>query len=698
MSPSPSESRTSPSGIDLYGVLSDPSSMAFFLEFMERRSRSRLVQFWLTIEGFKDPLESAGRFSALENVSTQAIASTVDSENATIAEDVSFLYLAYFAESDHTSSLGVPAKHQGVIRDFATNSGEPNSGHEITQVKLAIFSAQDAAYVQMEEDDWPAFRKSELYRKALANLERVSAPELPPLPPLPQRTISNARSVPPPQPTRQNTAPALLAGLTSPSQRAAPRLINGNFASSKLESSISMVLPDRVVSNGSQSSQHQTRPDNPRIHSDLPHATPSLTRGSSHFDVLMSASQQKERDPLFEDEEGDHESEATARQRMAAIQAALNEIIATDDMTASRMSLSNTLSPRPDEMRSPTASMVSLPFSSVTQHTRLGSKSVENMKGDNAGEPGPQRAHTIVEPANGPKSPRTPRLSNSLPIEKGPSRVLFDEDLPDETGEETEPQEVTSRDMVRLAEPGNLHLGPEIDRLQDRIQELVKQEHVLDTLISQAELTGKQAELRLLHRSQSSIRQETRACIFQKAQYEQQEEENRLAPGKTGVSVPSHVDTREDGKQVVRYIVRIEQVDEAGKIVLGWNVARRYNEFHDLDREVREWASSGGDKTTQTAVKKQVAELPGKKLVPVLSSQQLDGRRSGLQRYLQVSSRPKPTDAVVAHLGSCPLCISSSASLPVASTGSLAEAGIRRRCSRILCEQLGTSQPRQVTL
>jgi sorting nexin-25 len=201
-----------------------------------------------------------------------------------------------------------------------------------------------------------------------------------------------------------------------------------------------------------------------------------------------------------------------------------------------------------------------------------------------------------------------------------------------------EPSEGKLEDTIQLAEPGNLQLGTEISRLQSKIQELVKQEHLLETLISQAELTGNQAELRLLRRSQSSVRQETRGCIFQKAQYEQQEEENRLVPGRTRVSIPSHIDTLEDGKQVVRYVVRIEQLDEKQVVGLKWDIARRYNDFHDLDKGIRDWASGTGDKDVQLEIKKIMAELPGKKLVPILSGNQLDTRRSGLERYLQVST------------------------------------------------------------
>jgi sorting nexin-25 len=615
--------------------------MAYFLEFMERRSRSRLVQFWLTIEGFKDPLEAVGRHSALENTAQSLADDKKLSQSTTIAEDVSFLHQAYFANRKDSDTLDIPVKHQSTIQYFTQLSSDQVTEDIVRQVKVAMFSAQDSVYTQMEEEDWPMFGKSELYRKAVANIERVSSSQAYPVPPPPKRTSTSSTVLPtfPPPPVRQHTAPSLLPSISSPPQRSIPKLINGNFAipTSKLDPAISM--PERSVSGGSTSSGRQTRVSDLReVQSSTP-ATPSLTRGSSHFDVLMSAGTMKQRNPLFddnEDEVDDGDSEYIQVQRMEAIQAALNEIIASDDMTASRMSDSQTMSPMLDEMKSPSASVVSLDSRLPANPRKIASRGVDNLKGFDVASPGNSTHGFRHQVIAGRKS-----LTSLSPTEERPSRVLFDDDpslAAPTMVEEEDIVENKQEDLIKLAEPGDLKLGTEILRLQTKIQELVKQEHLLETLISQAELTGNQAELRLLHRSQSSIRQETRSCIFQKAQYEQQEEENRLVPGRTRVTIPSHIDTLEEGKQVVRYIVRIEQLDENQEVGLKWDIARRYNDFHDLDKGVRDWASNASDKSAQSEVRKKVAELPSKKLVPVLSGNQLDTRRAGLERYLQVST------------------------------------------------------------
>lgn len=645
--------------------------MAYFLEYMERRSRSRLVQFWLTVEGFKDPLEAAGRDSAVDTTAQPLPDETRASDNTTIAEDASFLYLAYIVPEDGKTALAIPNRHQSAIRDFAEHlaPGQVISVGEVRKTKHAMFAAQRSVYEQMEEDDWPGFQRSELFRKALANLESESAQSSRAMPILkaaqPVAVTSSGSTFTPPTPQRQNTAPALLsttAALASPAQRPAPRLINGSFSVATVvpDPSLSMSPPQfsRVTSSGPTSlgrSSRSTSGEPGVSHTGL--ETPGLQRGSSHLDALMTSTITKERDPLFNDENDDEEEDEdfVQVQRMEAIQAALNEIIASDDMTGSRLSESASRapsSPKIGDSTSPSASIISLPGSKPFEtHDRLTSKSVEDLRKRTSNPPfisAPQSRQTSGRQGELPTLSERRSSSNLTPTPERPSNHLFDDDLSMDGETDELPTAANDRsrdqqldDIVQLAEPGNLYLEIEIGRLQEKLQELVKQEHVLETLIRQAELTGNQAELRLLNRSLSSVRRETRTSLFQKAQYEHQEEENRLDPARTRVTIPRHIDSSEDGKQVVRYIVRIQQYpshDEQrpNEAIHYWDVARRYNDFHELDKSVREILIATQDKVMQQEMRKRLPELPGKKIAPVLSSAQLDTRRSGLERYLQV--------------------------------------------------------------
>lgn len=649
--------------VELYAVLADPSSLAYFLEFMERRSRSRLVQFWLTIEGFKDPLEAAGKDSAVEITGQPTQDETKVSDNTTMAEDVSFLYLAYISQEEGALSLQISSRHKAVIQNFAENlsPGQALTTGEVRRTKHAMFSAQKAVYDQMREDDWPAFMRSELYIKAKVNLESAFArPSVSSTTPFVVEKSPKVTSAPtPPTPHRQQTAPAgplQSPRLASPPSRPLPRLVNGSFAPTPTtpEPTISVGEPlfRRVPSDGPPSTGAPTRQGSrDLLGAASPPGKPSITRGTSHFDVLMSHDEPKERGPLFDDDRDDDvedDEDFVQVQRMEAIQAALNDIIASDDLTASRMSdhkVRAPAPPAPEFVTSPSASMVSLPALQSRQHERTASRSVEDLRKASASPrfiSAPHSRHTSGKGGDLPTLAERKSFTGLSPTHERPSRHLFNEEEQafEGSGPDVDDQDEQDRDtpddIVKLAEPGNLYLGVEISRLQERLQELVKQEHLLETLIRQAELTGNQAELRILNRSISLVRRDTRTCIFQKAQYEQQEEENRLDSSKTRITIPRHIDTEVDGKQVVRYVVRIEQLGDDHKPMLHWDVLRRYNEFHDFDQNVREWAAANLDKSLYQNLRKQLPDLPGKKIAPVLSTSQLDSRRSGLERYMQV--------------------------------------------------------------
>ena len=136
------------------------------------------------------------------------------------------------------------------------------------------------------------------------------------------------------------------------------------------------------------------------------------------------------------------------------------------------------------------------------------------------------------------------------------------------------------------------------------------------------------------------LQREIRTAQFQKAQYERQEEEHRLVPGRTRVVIPSSGVTTDDSdgvRQVVRYTVEVHQVDAEGRIILSWAVTHRYNEFWELDRAIRDWAVAKGNRQVIEDVRSKMAEIPGKRLVPGLSSNFVETRRAGLEKYLQVS-------------------------------------------------------------
>jgi sorting nexin-25 len=96
-----------------------------------------------------------------------------------------------------------------------------------------------------------------------------------------------------------------------------------------------------------------------------------------------------------------------------------------------------------------------------------------------------------------------------------------------------------------------------------------------------------------------------------------------------------------EGKQVARYAVRVSQMGDDGRSVEGsWIVYRRYNQFFELDKAVKDWAAGSADRELVREIRGLV-ELPGKKLGPSTSAGLMESRRQGLERYLKVSSPTK---------------------------------------------------------
>ncbi|WWC86349.1 uncharacterized protein L201_001222 [Kwoniella dendrophila CBS 6074] len=658
--------------VTLYAILSDPSSLAYWLEHMERRGRSRLVQFWLTIEGFKDPLEASGLESALDSASQPIQQTSAPNDSQTTGEDVAFLYEMYFAAGQ--TGINASQKHLQVIEETAQSGSTTLSSVEIQKVKHAVFASQKEIYDQMIDEDWPTFKKSELYIKAVTDLQRanISSPSLNNETEISQMSSPLLGSIMPlprtpliPQPKTPAESSRSFFDILSPSARPRTNKKKGSnppampptptasisitppvfTRSTTTDSQFGLFKDIRKVSPGNIERQISS------LESSNPSTPPAPNRISSHLDFLISGDDKEEsredRIKLFGDDEDidENDAEYLEAQRIEAIQAALNEIIASDDTNNQEPIQAETDVFTQQQPRSPAASMVLFDNSSKTEDKapRLASRSAEDLKltkkslFTTSAPPSrlPSVAISNIKPNDRPKSLH----KLSLSPEKS-SKQLFDDELDEQFDGDVEGDDpVGGNDMIQLAAPGDLQLSVEISRLQDKIQELVQQDHLLDTLIRQAELTGNQVELRILSRSQSSVRREQRTAIFQKAQFEQQEEENRLVPGRTTISIPSSIMTPEDGesgKQVVKYTIEVNQTGEDGNTIFGWVVVRRYNEFYELDKSLKDWAAEKGEKSSlMEEFKRKTVEMPGKRLVPNLSASFVESRRAGLERYLQ---------------------------------------------------------------
>ncbi|KAG6889976.1 hypothetical protein C0995_012936 [Termitomyces sp. Mi166 len=279
------------SGLALRDVLGNPSSLSYFMEFMDRRHRSLLVQFWLTVESFKNPLESVDSESSDDEDEPLQDSSS----SATITEDISMINDLYFSRSSlHPTLASISKKHIDVIRIFAESQSPPTPSAQ-HKVRRSVMLAQRQVEKDMEQD-FEDFERSELWFRVIGDtdLGRQANPQE-----YMASTSKRGRQIYPYHPSPiPNTEPT-----------------------------IGPVLP-RTASGTSERSAGSD-PSRPEIRS-----------SPSNIEVLMSPVRDPDseptRPPLFDDSEDKLQREE--EKRMEAIHAALTDIMAFEQEQADRTS------------------------------------------------------------------------------------------------------------------------------------------------------------------------------------------------------------------------------------------------------------------------------------------------------------------------------------------------------------------------
>jgi sorting nexin-25 len=509
------------------------------MEFMDRRQRSLPVQFWLTVESFKNPLETVDSDSSGDEEEIIQDPSTL----ANVKEDIAMIHNLYFAgPNTHTVLTSIPKKHVDLICAFVL---DPMPSTELQRrVRRSVLLAQKQVERGMEQD-FEDFERSELWFRAIGD-----------------SAFTASKSFASPfekehEPLRDSSQIISHSGrgpLSPPTQ------LNPGFMSAKPtpQSELSGVFGiQRIVSSTSDRSTQSKSP------SYVP----------SNIEVLMSSVSESStsepiRAPLFDDPED--EMQRREEKRMEAIHAALTDIISLDQQEDN-------------------------PIVSVSLHER---------------------------------KPSVPLFRTARRPDQKKQQAVFDDVLSEDTVDPEENEGEGSPDehgSFQPAAPGDLQLSYEIDRLSKNLVRLQEQHAMLETLIKKAELAGDTQELRLLRKSKNAMTRELRELQFQKQQYEQQESANRLISDRTKVSIVNSTVADEGGKQVMRYLVEVQQLASDRSHASGWVVARRYNEFHTMYNKLKE----------RYALVKTL-EFPGKRLVTSLSGSFLDSRKQALEKYLQV--------------------------------------------------------------
>jgi sorting nexin-25 len=266
------------------------------MEFMDRRSRSLLVQFWLTVESFKNPLES------VESDDSGDDGLNPPSSISTAKEDISMIYELYFSGTPPHSSLStISSKYVSAIRAFVSEESPTPTMERKARRSVMLVQRQ---VEQAMEQDFEEFERSELWFRVV---EDVGA----------SRVANSVQGQPR---MASSTGAENLPGSKSkvPSRPQHPPQIRSE------QSSLSLAPPSRT---------DPSLPDSGSLFKDP--QIQGIPTTPSNLDVLMSPFSGSEPDnsraPLFDDPGGTGKASRESESTIEAIQAALSDIIALDN-------------------------------------------------------------------------------------------------------------------------------------------------------------------------------------------------------------------------------------------------------------------------------------------------------------------------------------------------------------------------------
>ena len=511
----------------LTDVLHDASGLSYFMEYMDRHRLMTFVQFWIVVDGFRNPLEedlhNDDPFSGTQIQWT-------DSDRADIAQ----INEAYLSKPE----LKVPELTREAVRGFL-KAGPGATMPEYLRARSAVLKAQAGVQEEMEEIHFPNFKKSDLYYKYLTS-DDASA------------KISS-------RPARALKQPSVAPILESPSRpaslsRRATRFnVNGPDLRRSANSNSDLKSNIKYASDDSQSFQSRRS-----------------------FDVDTSA-------PLFDD---DIDDEPLARSTRSLDNESLNGDQATGSqeqiVEAMEAVLNNIMTDDPKEEDSKD-SIFETPEASF-----LSAKIIDSPR--SSGEHKRTETTPHEKERERPNLASLGLVNTSSRIGVFSDNDLFGDEDKFLEDEQTDPEvsaDETVEEEIHQAAPGDLGLAEAISALTFDIERLAAQDSVVDTLTRKAELTNNIAELRILGKSKSSLQREIRRKELQRQQYIVQESDNSLY-GRANVEIKSiMVGKEEDGQEFALYVIEVQRKAGENMSTASWAVARRYSEFHDLHQRLR---------------------------------------------------------------------------------------------------------------
>jgi len=509
-------------------VLHDATGLSYFMEYMDRQRLMIFVQFWIVVDGFRNPLEGDVQ---VEDPFSGTQAMWTASDRADIAQ----INQAYLSKPE----VNVPDESKEVVRVFL-GAGAGATMPQYLKARTVVLKAQSSVLQTMEEIHYLNFKKSDLYYKYLTSDQAsTKVPSRPPAKAVKQPSVASI----PESPSR----PAPLSRIASRLNASQSELRRSALSSSDLKAAAKAV-DDTLI---------------PQTRRSLDIDTSAPLFDDDIDDERMARSTQSLDNESVNGDDGAGNQE----QMVEAMEAALNNIMTTDlKDDEAKDTIFTTLEP-------------DFPSANTTDSPR---SSGEFKRADSA---------SIEKDREKPNLASLGLVNTSSRIGVFSDNDLFGDEEKFLEDEQTDPEiSADDRSMdeeIHQAAPGDLGLAEAISALTADIERLIAQESVVDTLTRKAELTNNVAELRILGKSKSSLQREIRRKELQRQQYIVQESDNSLY-GRANVNIKSiMVGKEDDGQEFALYVIEVQRKAGENMSAASWAVARRYSEFHDLHQRLR---------------------------------------------------------------------------------------------------------------